>query len=248
MPLALDTAYSYAVPPGLSLRDGDVVQVPLGTRETIGVVWSLREGAGSNLKPVTGLIDAAAPRAEAPAADRLDRLVHAGAEGRRAGAGAAPARSRARRDAADRGPCDRAGAAAPDAGAGAGDAGRPGRARPPEARARAGGKRRRRGDRQPRRRRRPRDRRPGAGAGRAPPGPGPWPRIAVAGPAPGRDRARCGGGDDRADASRRRGRRRHRWRCRQGAGDPARGGHGIGQDRGLFRGRRGGACARTCRA
>src|SRR5215204_710022 len=58
MPLALDTAYSYAVPPGLSLRDGDVVQVPLGTRETIGVVWGLREGAGSNLKPVTGLVDA----------------------------------------------------------------------------------------------------------------------------------------------------------------------------------------------
>ena len=62
MPLALDTAYSYAVPPGLSLSDGDVVQVPLGTRETIGVVWSLREGAGSNLKPVTGLVDA--PRLE----------------------------------------------------------------------------------------------------------------------------------------------------------------------------------------
>ena len=69
MPLALDTAYSYAVPPGLSLRDGDVVQVPLGTRETIGVVWSLREGAGSNLKPVTGLVDA--PRLQ----PKLRRLI-----------------------------------------------------------------------------------------------------------------------------------------------------------------------------
>ena len=69
MPLALDTAYSYAVPPGLSLRDGDIVQVPLGTRETIGVVWSLREGAGSNLKPVTGLVDA--PRLE----PKLRRLI-----------------------------------------------------------------------------------------------------------------------------------------------------------------------------
>ena len=69
MPLALDTAYSYAVPPGLSLSDGDVVQVPLGTRETIGVVWSLREGAGSNLKPVTGLVDA--PRLE----PKLRRLI-----------------------------------------------------------------------------------------------------------------------------------------------------------------------------
>ena len=69
MPLALDTAYSYAVPPGLSLSDGDVVQVPLGTRETIGVAWSLREGAGSNLKPVTGLVDA--PRLE----PKLRRLI-----------------------------------------------------------------------------------------------------------------------------------------------------------------------------
>jgi primosomal protein N' (replication factor Y) (superfamily II helicase) len=57
MPLALDTAYSYAVPPGLSLQEGAVVQVPLGTRETIGVVWSLRDGAGQNLKPVTAAID-----------------------------------------------------------------------------------------------------------------------------------------------------------------------------------------------
>ena len=33
MPLALDTAYSYAVPDGMALGEGDVVQVPLGTRE-----------------------------------------------------------------------------------------------------------------------------------------------------------------------------------------------------------------------
>ena len=36
IPLALDTAYSYAVPDGLALAEGDVVQVPLGTRETRG--------------------------------------------------------------------------------------------------------------------------------------------------------------------------------------------------------------------
>jgi primosomal protein N' (replication factor Y) len=57
MPLALDTAYSYAVPPALKLQEGDVVQVPLGTRETVGVVWSLREGAGANLKAVTAVVD-----------------------------------------------------------------------------------------------------------------------------------------------------------------------------------------------
>jgi primosomal protein N' (replication factor Y) (superfamily II helicase) len=58
MPLALDQAYSYAVPPGLALGEGDVVAVPLGTRETAGVVWSLRPGAAGNLKAVGGRIDA----------------------------------------------------------------------------------------------------------------------------------------------------------------------------------------------
>ncbi len=57
IPLALDTAYSYAVPDGLALAEGDVVQVPLGTRETVGVVWGLRNGAGANFKPVTGRLD-----------------------------------------------------------------------------------------------------------------------------------------------------------------------------------------------
>ncbi len=56
IPLALDQAYSYAVPPELTLAEGDVVQVPLGPRETVGVVWSLRDGAGSNLRRVTGRI------------------------------------------------------------------------------------------------------------------------------------------------------------------------------------------------
>jgi primosomal protein N' (replication factor Y) (superfamily II helicase) len=58
MPLALDAAYSYAVPTDLPLREGDVVQVPLGTRETVGVVWSLREGSGGNLKKVGAAVDA----------------------------------------------------------------------------------------------------------------------------------------------------------------------------------------------
>jgi primosomal protein N' (replication factor Y) (superfamily II helicase) len=58
IPLALDTAYSYAVPDGLTLKEGDVVQVPLVSRETVGVVWSLREGSGANFKPVSGRIEA----------------------------------------------------------------------------------------------------------------------------------------------------------------------------------------------
>jgi primosomal protein N' (replication factor Y) len=56
IPLALDTAYSYAVPDGLVLKEGDVVQVPLGTREIVGVVWDLHDGLGGNLKKVTGRI------------------------------------------------------------------------------------------------------------------------------------------------------------------------------------------------
>ena len=58
IPLALDTAYSYAVPSGLALKEGDVVQVPLGTREVVGVVWALRPGAGSNFKAVTDVVEA----------------------------------------------------------------------------------------------------------------------------------------------------------------------------------------------
>ncbi|WP_336486427.1 primosomal protein N' [Methylobacterium nigriterrae] len=70
IPLALDTAYSYAVPPGMALGEGDVVQVPLGPRETIGVVWALAESpSGSNLRPVTGRIGVA------PLSEPLRRLV-----------------------------------------------------------------------------------------------------------------------------------------------------------------------------
>jgi primosomal protein N' (replication factor Y) (superfamily II helicase) len=40
VPVALDQAYSYRVPPELALVPGDVVGVPLGPREAIGVVWA----------------------------------------------------------------------------------------------------------------------------------------------------------------------------------------------------------------
>ena len=40
VPVALDQAYSYRVPAGLDLKPGDVVAVPLGPRECLGVVWA----------------------------------------------------------------------------------------------------------------------------------------------------------------------------------------------------------------
>ncbi|WP_375457159.1 primosomal protein N' [uncultured Methylobacterium sp.] len=70
IPLAIDTAYSYAVPAGLALAPGDVVQVPLGPRETVGVVWAVSEAAGgSNLRPVTGHLGVA------PLSEPLRKLV-----------------------------------------------------------------------------------------------------------------------------------------------------------------------------
>ncbi|MBA4223032.1 MAG: primosomal protein N', partial [Methylobacterium sp.] len=57
IPLGLDQAYSYAVPAGLTLAPGDVVQVPLGPRETVGVVWEAGSGRGGNLKKVAAKLD-----------------------------------------------------------------------------------------------------------------------------------------------------------------------------------------------
>ncbi len=40
VPVALDQAYSYRVPPELELAPGDLVRVPLGARECTAVVWA----------------------------------------------------------------------------------------------------------------------------------------------------------------------------------------------------------------
>ena len=40
VPVALDHTYSYRVPRELRLKPGDIVAVPLGAREAIGVVWA----------------------------------------------------------------------------------------------------------------------------------------------------------------------------------------------------------------
>lgn len=53
LPVAVDQPYSYSIPPGMRIAPGDCVRVPLGPRETYGVVWETRKGAsGGNLKPV----------------------------------------------------------------------------------------------------------------------------------------------------------------------------------------------------
>jgi primosomal protein N' (replication factor Y) len=69
IPLALDQTYSYAVPDDLQIAEGDLVAVPLGPRERVGVVWSLRSGAGDNFKKVAGRLDAP------PMPEPLRRLV-----------------------------------------------------------------------------------------------------------------------------------------------------------------------------
>ena len=50
LPLAIPAPYSYRVPEGMALEAGDYVQVPLGPRSYIGVVWERRETFGTNLK------------------------------------------------------------------------------------------------------------------------------------------------------------------------------------------------------
>jgi primosomal protein N' (replication factor Y) (superfamily II helicase) len=61
VPVALDHAYSYRVPPELDLVAGDVVVVPLGARDCYGVVWAETENPNprldNRLKDVAGKVD-----------------------------------------------------------------------------------------------------------------------------------------------------------------------------------------------
>jgi primosomal protein N' (replication factor Y) len=60
VPVALDRAYTYRVPAGLSLEPGDVVAVPLGPNEYAGVVWGESEprvGLHNKLKDVDAKLD-----------------------------------------------------------------------------------------------------------------------------------------------------------------------------------------------
>ena len=63
VPVAVDIAYSYKVPRGMTLAPGDFVTVPLGAREATGVVWETRRAAaGSNLKTILDKRDLPAVR------------------------------------------------------------------------------------------------------------------------------------------------------------------------------------------
>src|SRR5689334_19308269 len=61
VPVALDHTYSYRVPGELELEPGDIVAVPLGAREVIGVVWAddvtIRPGLHNRIKDVELKLD-----------------------------------------------------------------------------------------------------------------------------------------------------------------------------------------------
>lgn len=59
LPLALEQAYSYRIPAGMALAEGDYVEVPLGPRAMIGVVWNLKPEAAidKKLRDVTQRFD-----------------------------------------------------------------------------------------------------------------------------------------------------------------------------------------------
>ncbi len=59
LPLALAGAYSYVIPDGMTLAPGDYVEVPLGPRSRLGVVWAVKAEApeGTRLKPVSARFD-----------------------------------------------------------------------------------------------------------------------------------------------------------------------------------------------
>src|SRR5581483_6326504 len=61
IPVAVEGTYSYRAPMGESLHPGDIVEVPLGTRDTVGVVWDDApdpEVGHNRLREVAGRFDA----------------------------------------------------------------------------------------------------------------------------------------------------------------------------------------------
>jgi primosomal protein N' (replication factor Y) len=73
VPVAVDQAYSYRVPRGLELKPGDVVAVPLGPREVLGVVWA--ENAAPDPRLHNRLKDVVAKLDVPPLREELRRLV-----------------------------------------------------------------------------------------------------------------------------------------------------------------------------
>jgi primosomal protein N' (replication factor Y) len=68
VPVAIDQSYSYRVPAGLTLKPGDLVRVPLGTRQATGVVWAdevaVQPGLHNRLKDVAEKLDLPPLKAE----------------------------------------------------------------------------------------------------------------------------------------------------------------------------------------
>ena len=68
VPVALDQAYSYVVPPGMEVAPGDVVAVPLGPREALGVVWAENDNPNprldNRLKDIADKLDVPPLKAE----------------------------------------------------------------------------------------------------------------------------------------------------------------------------------------
>jgi len=61
IPVAVEAPYTYRAPDGLPLRPGDIVEVPLGTRDVVGVVWDDPpdpEIGHNRLRAVAGKFDA----------------------------------------------------------------------------------------------------------------------------------------------------------------------------------------------
>jgi primosomal protein N' (replication factor Y) len=59
VPYPVDRAYSYLIPEGMTVKPGDIVTVPLGSREIPGVVWdgAPDEARGKRLKSIIALCD-----------------------------------------------------------------------------------------------------------------------------------------------------------------------------------------------
>jgi primosomal protein N' (replication factor Y) (superfamily II helicase) len=68
VPVALDQAYSYVVPPEMEVAPGDVVAVPLGPREALGVVWAENDSPNprldNRLKDISDKLDVPPLKAE----------------------------------------------------------------------------------------------------------------------------------------------------------------------------------------
>src|SRR5436190_12334741 len=71
LPLPLADAYDYSIPEGLDVAPGHFVIVPLGKRQTIGVVW----GDGSGEVPIAKLRDILDVLPALAMADPLRRFV-----------------------------------------------------------------------------------------------------------------------------------------------------------------------------